>query len=289
MRGQTNTFWDQFLEPIVGNLIDQEQLKQFKDSINWEQERDRIANPNLEYPNYYQSQNFHGVENGYLSPDAAVTYDPITAYAVPPHETWVREDAIEMISGQPKRILDLGCGTGSTTVLLQEAFPQAQVIGLDLSPYMLFMAERKGQQKQLPLQWCHGKAEDTRFEGESFDLVTASLLFHETPVDISKAILRESFRLLKGGGQFLLLDGNQETLRFAEWLTKIFEEPYIQDYVQGNVEAWLDNTGFVEIETHTIWGLHQVSVGRKPQPVSSPNYSVTVEEENEDMPAAAPA
>lgn len=289
MTGQTDTLWEQFLEPIVGNLIDQEQLKQFKDSINWEQERDRIANPNLEYPNYYQSQNFHGVKGGYLNPDAAVTYDAITRYFVPPHETWVREDAIKMVQGDPKRILDLGCGTGSTTVLLQEVFPQAQVIGLDLSPYMLLMAEQKAQNRQLPIQWCHGKAEDTGLDRETFDLVTASLLFHETPVDMSKTILRESFQLLKGGGQFLLLDGNQNTLRFAEWLTSIFEEPYIQAYVDGNVDTWLQDTGFVEVETRTVWGIHQVSVGRKPQPVSAPQYSVKVEENNEDMPAAAPA
>lgn len=288
MTAQTDTLWEQFLEPIVSNFIDREQLKHFRESINWEQERDRIANPNLEYPNYYQSQNFHGIKNGYLNPDAAVTYDPITRYFLPPHETWVREDAIKMIQGEPKRIVDLGCGTGSTTILLQEAFPQAQLIGLDLSPYMLFMAERKAQEKQFPIQWCHGKAEDTGLAGETFDLVTASLLFHETPVEISKAILRESFRLLKGGGQFLLLDGNQNTLRFADWLTNVFEEPYIQEYVEGDVDSWLENTGFVQIKTHTIWGVHQVSVGRKPHPISSP-YSVMVEEDNEDIPATAPA
>jgi ubiquinone/menaquinone biosynthesis C-methylase UbiE len=288
MTAQTDTLWEQFLEPIVSNFIDREQLKHFRESINWEQERDRIANPNLEYPNYYQSQNFHGIKNGYLNPDAAVTYDPITRYFLPPHETWVREDAIKMIQGEPKRIVDLGCGTGSTTILLQEAFPQAQLIGLDLSPYMLFMAERKAKEKQFPIQWCHGKAEDTGLAGETFDLVTASLLFHETPVEISKAILRESFRLLKGGGQFLLLDGNQNTLRFADWLTNVFEEPYIQEYVEGDVDSWLENTGFVQIKTHTIWGVHQVSVGRKPHPISSP-YSVMVEEDNEDIPATVPA
>lgn len=284
MTVRTDTLWEQFLKPIVGNFLDQEEMKKLRDSINWEQARDRVANPNLEYPNYYQSQNFHGIAGGYLTPDAAVTYDPITRYFVPPHETWVREDAIKLVQGQPKRIIDLGCGTGSTTLLLQQAFPDAEIIGLDLSPYMLIVAERKAQAQGLSIQWCHGKAEDTRLPRETFDLVTASLLFHETPVEISKAILRESFRLLKGGGQFLLLDGNQDTLRDAQWLTNIFEEPYIQEYAQGDVSAWLENTGFVAIETHIIWGLHQVNLGRKPQPAS-----VRVEENIEERQVTAPA
>ncbi len=287
MTTRTDTLWEQFLKPIINNFIDQEALKELKASIDWEKERDRVANPNLEYPNYYQSQNFHGVPGGYLTSDAAVTYDPITAYFVPPHEMWVREDAVKFVQGSPQRILDLGCGTGSTTVLLQKAFPQAEVLGLDLSPYMLIMAERKAQAQQLPITWCHGKAEDTQLPGESFDLVTASLLFHETPMEIAQGILLEAFRLLKGGGQFLSLDGNQDTIRNLDWLTNIFEEPYIQDYAQGDVETWLENAGFVNPETHLIWGLHQVNVAQKPQPISTP--SAVIVEDIEDMPTTAPA
>ncbi|MDR9402966.1 MAG: methyltransferase domain-containing protein [Halothece sp. Uz-M2-17] len=285
MTVRTDTLWEQFLKPIVSHFLDQEQMKELADKIDWEQERDRVANPTLEYPNYYQSQNFHGVLNGYLNKDAAITYDAITRYFVPPHETWVREDAVNCVQGQPQRILDLGCGTGSTTILLQQAFPNAEVIGLDLSPYMLLVAEDKAQ--NLPIQWCHRKAEDTQLQAETFDLVTASLLFHETPVSISQAILREAFRLLKGGGQFLLLDGNQETLRNADWLTNIFEEPYIQEYAQGNVETWLENAGFIACETHFVWGLHQVNIGYKPQPVSKPS-AVIIEENEDDITATAP-
>jgi 2-polyprenyl-3-methyl-5-hydroxy-6-metoxy-1,4-benzoquinol methylase len=35
---------------------------------------------------------------------------------------------------QPKRILDCGCGIGGTSRLLAKAFPDAQIVGITLSP-----------------------------------------------------------------------------------------------------------------------------------------------------------
>jgi ubiquinone/menaquinone biosynthesis C-methylase UbiE len=75
---------------------------------------------------------------------------PVTQYVLPPNETWVRQDAIKTIGGQPRRILDLGCGTGSTTLLLKQTFPEAEVIGLDLSPYLLVMAECRANRCKSP-------------------------------------------------------------------------------------------------------------------------------------------
>ena len=184
-----------------------------------------------------------------LNPSAAVTYDSITQYALLPNETWIREELIKAIGGQPRKILDLGCGTGSTTLLLKQAFPDAEVIGLDLSPYMLIMAERKAKEARLDIQWLHRKAEATGFPNGYFDLVTASLLFHETPPIITQQILQECFRLLIPGGQVIILDGNQTTLRNTTWLTEIFEEPYLKDYAEGSMDAWLGAAGFADIRT----------------------------------------
>lgn len=264
MTTHQDTLWKRFLEPIANLLIDREEIKRLSQSIDWETEGDRLRNPNVTYPDYYQSQNFHGIENGYLNPGAAVTYDPITQYVLPPNETWQREDAIKTIKGQPRRILDLGCGTGSTTLLLKQKFPLAEVIGLDLSPYMLVMAEYKAKQAGLEIQWLHGLAEATNLPSESFDVVTASLLFHETPPAIAKAILQEAFRLLKGNGQVMIFDGSQETLRHTDWLTEIFEEPYIKDYARHSVDAWLGATGFERVYTEQLWWTNQVSHGIKP-------------------------
>ncbi|MBF2021568.1 MAG: methyltransferase domain-containing protein [Hydrococcus sp. C42_A2020_068] len=283
MAVRRDTIWERFLKPIFQLfLIDEDKLLQLYKSIDWEKESDRFRQPNLTYPEYYSSQNFHGIQGGYLNGDAPVTYDPITQYVLPPNETWVRQGVIEAIEGQPRRILDLGCGTGSTTLMLKQAFPEAEVIGIDLSPYMLIMADRKARQAGLEIQWRHGKAEDTKFLDTSFDVVTASLLFHETPPKVARAILREAFRLLVPGGQVIILDGNQKTLLHTDWLTEIFEEPYIKDYAAGSVDAWMGAAGFEAVRTQEIWWVHQVTRGMKLTPVEDSSIATPQMEETSD-------
>jgi ubiquinone/menaquinone biosynthesis C-methylase UbiE len=270
MAVRKDTIWERFLSPIVRSFIDEEKLRQLYESVDWKAESDRLCNPNLIYPDYYSTQNFHGVKGGYLNSGAAVSYDPITQYVLPPNETWVRQGLIDRIGGTPRRILDLGCGTGSTTLMLKQAFPQAQVIGLDLSPYMLVMADHKAKTSGLNIQWRHGNAEETGFPDASFDLVTASLLFHETPPTAAKSILRECFRLLMPGTEVLILDGNQKTLRQVDWLTEVFEEPYIKDYAAQSVDAWMGAAGFEAVQTHDVWWVHQVTQGIKPIRADNP-------------------
>lgn len=262
---QQDTWFDRVLAPMFSYLIDREALLRYRNSKDWEQECERFRQPNFDYPTYY-GQNFHGIKNGYLSVDAAITYDPVTQYVLPPNELWVRKGLIERIRCQPRRILDLGCGTGSTTLLLKKAFPGAEVIGIDLSPYMLVVAADKAVQANLAIHFQQANAEQTSFPDASFDLVTASLLFHETPPIVACNILQESFRLLKPGGEVLILDGNQATLRQTDWLTQIFEEPYIQDYAAGNLDAWMETAGLGNVSTEELWWVHQVTRGVKPLP-----------------------
>ncbi|MEZ2251962.1 MULTISPECIES: class I SAM-dependent methyltransferase [unclassified Microcoleus] len=260
------TIFERFLSPLIRLAIDEEAIGRFYQSIDWETAAGSYRQPDLVYPEYYSSQNFHGIKGGYLNPSAAVSYDPITQYVLPPNETVVRQGLIDAVRVKPRRIIDLGCGTGSTTLLLKQTFPEAEVIGLDLSPYMLVVADMKAQKAGCNIQWCHGNAESVGFPDGSFDLVAASLLFHETPPAVSQAILRESFRLLGVGGQVVILDGNQKTLRQTEWLTDIFEEPYIKSYAVGSIDAWMGAAGFCSVQTQDHWWVHQVTQGVKPLP-----------------------
>jgi len=261
-----DTILQGFLAPLMRLVIDEEALGRLYQGIDWETAADRYRQPDLVYPEYYSSQNFHGIKGGYLNPSAAISYDPITQYVLPPHETLVRQGLMDAVRVKPRRIIDLGCGTGSTTLMLKQAFPEAEVVGLELSPYMLVVAGMKAQKAGLNIQWLHSKAESVAFPDASFDLVAASFLFHETPPAVSRAILRESFRLLKVGGQVVILDGSQKTLRQTPWLTDMLEDPYINSYLAGSLDAWAGAAGFATVQTHEHWWTNQVTQGVKPLP-----------------------
>ncbi|MEL6494535.1 MAG: class I SAM-dependent methyltransferase [Cyanobacteria bacterium J06623_7] len=241
---------------LVGALIGRENLSLY-DTADWQDYSD------FSYPAYYRTQNFHGIKGGYLNAIAPVTYDAITQFATPPSEIRQRQAAIAQIDGQPQRILDLGCGTGSSTLMLQEAFSSARVTGLDISPQMLTMARHKAKQSGLTIDWQQGLAETTNFADAEFDLVAIAFLFHETPVEIAHRILLECYRLLAPGGQIIILDGNQQRLRHTPWLIKLFREPYSQAYAAGNVDDWLEAAGFARIKTNPVGWISQLTTAFK--------------------------
>lgn len=272
---QPEKIFERFLAPIFENfLVDREALLAYYKRIDWEGGRDRLRRLDLVTPEYYKTQNCNSIKGGYLNIDAVVSYDPITQYLLPPNETWVRQGLIDAIQCKPRRILDLGCGTGSTTVMLKRAFPKAKVVGLDLSPYMLVAADDKAQTNGLAIQFVHAKAEETGFPGRYFDLITASLLFHETPAAISQQILQECYRLLTFGGEVLVLDRNQDALRQPPWLMELFEAPYIRPYSEDNLETWMSTAGFGAVRTQTVWLVHQVTRGVKP--IAQPEFDFSV-------------
>lgn len=267
MPAPNDSLFERFLAPLVNTiLVDKEAARELYQKIDWLRLLPIHRNSGVVYPNYYQ-HDYHGFSGGYLSDTTAVTYDSLVPSLLPPNESLVRQGLMDAIRCYPRRILDLGCGTGSMTMMLHQKFPDAEVIGLDLSPYMLVVADYKQQSKHrhtFTVQWMHGNAASVSLPSESIDLVTASLLFRDIPATVSQTIIREAFRLLTPGGELVILDGNQSALRHATWLTQFSQEPYIQSYAKASIDQWLESVGYGDIHTHDWWWLHQVTRGVKP-------------------------
>ncbi|MGV3623176.1 MAG: class I SAM-dependent methyltransferase [Archangium sp.] len=100
------------------------------------------------------------------------------------------------------RVLDLATGVGAMGVRLQRTWPNAQIVGVDLSSAQLSAARKN--HPALPV--LRGDATRLPFENDTFDRVHCSWLLEHVPSPV--AVLREVRRVLKPGGfcQFVEVD-----------------------------------------------------------------------------------
>lgn len=95
----------------------------------------------------------------------------------------LQEAAVAAIPGSPKRVLELGMGTGETTAHLLRAHPDAWVIGLDSSPEMVFHLRNEYDDVQL------ARMEDPLPDGP-WDLVISVLSVHHLTDPQKKELFR---------------------------------------------------------------------------------------------------
>jgi SAM-dependent methyltransferase len=78
------------------------------------------------------------------------------------------ERALEQVEPPPRRVLDLGTGTGAAALAAARRFPEAEVVGIDLADSMIAEARRKTDRVRFEV----GDAAALPFEDGAFDLVT---------------------------------------------------------------------------------------------------------------------
>jgi ubiquinone/menaquinone biosynthesis C-methylase UbiE len=235
---------------------------------DWQQDLAKIKNPQLAYPDYYLTS-FHAYESGNMSWLAAFELES-AAYAVHARlwkdgsrqgDAKLRQSYHDILKAQipniPQTVMDMGCGVGMSTFALQELYPQAEITGLDLSPYFLAVAEYRSQQRQAnispntnpKINWVHEKAESTNLKDASFDLVSIFLMCHELPQSPTRQIFAEAKRLLRPGGHLAIMDMNPQSEAFQKMPTYILTllkstEPYLDEYFALDIEQALVNEGF---------------------------------------------
>ena len=114
-----------------------------------------------------------------------------------------RERAVRLLRGRCAAALDLACGTGDFSLAIARRFPEANVTGVDFTPEMLEIARAKTHSPRIKFR--QGDAQDlSGFPDQSFDLVACAFGFRNFPD--AGAALREARRVLRGGGELLVLE-----------------------------------------------------------------------------------
>lgn len=110
------------------------------------------------------SVEFHGVQ---------IHVNP--SVLIPRTET---EELVDLIirlrTEPPKRILDIGTGSGCIALALKKAFPEAIVHGIDVSPEALAIAEGNSQANKLLVEWRRTDVLDPDAELEPYDLIVSN-------------------------------------------------------------------------------------------------------------------
>ncbi len=182
-------------------------------------------NPDLSMPAYLTSYDIHLQPGGYHSEvcnsdlSAGALYDgslPIYAMdslgALNDDLGWTTVECYRehFPDRTPKRVLDLGCTVGHSTLPWADAYPEAEVHAVDVSAPLLRYAHGRAEALGRTVHFSQQNAEQTDFEDRSFDVIVSHFFMHETSRKALPRIFAECRRLLAPGGVMLHLDLEQD-------------------------------------------------------------------------------
>ena len=130
-----------------------------------------------------------------------------------------REELIRRAAAQchPRRLLEVGCGTGKNLLHLGSLFPEAELWGLDLSPHMLVRARKKlkGLGQRLTLIEA---AYDRAVAPGQFDLVVFSYALSMFNPGWDKALTTAGQDLSPEGAIAVVDFHDSSSRRFKQWM-----------------------------------------------------------------------
>lgn len=173
-----------------------------------------------------------------------------------------------------ERILDLCCGTGSSTFVIREkAGEKAEIIGCDLSRGQIKRARKKNNFNNV--RFIEADATSTGFEDGYFDKVFIAHALHEMPRKIRLKVLTEARRAMKEGGKLIIFeldnpDNLKRRLLLGLWLGYWvpwpinFENRTRRDMLRYGVTKEVRDKGFKNVQKISKFqGTMQVVIGEK--------------------------
>ncbi len=254
---------------ILKNVIPSSYQKKYNVNKHFSSE----AEANLEgTPDYYK-RNFHFQIDGYGTKESAEIYDHQVDILFSGLSDAMRRTVLKPLSLRYEptdhfRVLELGCGTGSATQWISKAYPNAEIIGVDLSEAYLNECRLKNLPNFTGLKMA---AESLDFDDADFDVVCSVFLTHELPQKVITEIFKEAHRVLKDGGLIVTVDSLQsgdrpEYEEGLEVFPQEFHEPFFKAYTQTPLQKHYKKAGFKDIQQ---WlNIVKCVSGTKPLPTS---------------------
>jgi SAM-dependent methyltransferase len=224
-------------------------------------------------PRYYR-RNFHFQKDGYLSSESADLYEHqveiLFGGAADAMRRMILEPLVERwggTEGRGLRFLEIGAGTGRTSLMLRQVFPKAHVTVTELSdPYLRAARRQMHQSDRVDFVQCAGEA--LPFQTGIFDAVISVFLFHELPSEVRSKVVHESIRVAKPGGILAAVDSLQRSDAPAwgsllEQFSVDFHEPFYRNYIDEPLEALFSGQGVADVQCRTGF-VSKLAWGRRP-------------------------
>lgn len=152
---------------------------------------------------------------------------------------------------KPRRILDLGCTVGHNAVPLAQAFPEAEVIAVDVAATMLRYAHARARSLGVEnIGFRQANAESLDYPDGHFDLISTAMFWHESSSRAMPRKMREIHRLLADGGltahleqpQYEGMDVYEQFVR--DWDTYNNNEPFWGVMHEYDLRRMMADAGF---------------------------------------------
>jgi len=160
------------------------------------------------------------------------------------------------------RVLEIAVGTGRN---LAHHRDDVQLTGIELSPQMLAIAQRRADELGRTAELRVGDAQALDFPEASFDSVVCTLALCTIPDD--RAAVAEVYRVVRPGGRFLLLEHVRSSVTAVRIVQRILEPLAIRfeaDHLTRDPLDYLAADGFeVEELERSKWGIVERVAARK--------------------------
>lgn len=152
---------------------------------------------------------------------------------------------------RPRRILDIGCTIGHNTVPLAQAFPEAEVVAVDVAaPMLRYGHARAASMGVHNIEFRQADGEHLDYADGHFDLILTSMFWHETSSTAMPRMLREIHRMLAPGGltvhleqpQYQGMDPYEQFIR--DWDAYNNNEPFWSVMHDYDLKAMMAEAGF---------------------------------------------